>query len=71
MVAPARTPRRVVERLNREINALLGQPDFAAALAKDGAIARPETPEGFGKLIASELALWRDVITRAGIKAAE
>lgn len=71
MVAPARTPRTVVERLNREINALLGQPDFAAALAKDGAIARPESPEGFGKLIGSELVLWRDVITRAGIKAAE
>jgi tripartite-type tricarboxylate transporter receptor subunit TctC len=71
IVAPARTPRPVVERLNREINTLLGQPDFAAALAKDGAIARPETPEGFGKLIGSELVLWRDVITRAGIKAAE
>ena len=71
VVAPARTPRPVVERLNHEINALLGQLDFAAALARDGAIARPETPDGFGKLIASELALWRDVITRAGIKAAE
>jgi tripartite-type tricarboxylate transporter receptor subunit TctC len=71
VVAPARTPRPIVERLNHEINALLGQLDFAAALARDGAIARPETPDGFGKLIASELALWRDVITRAGIKAAE
>ncbi|WP_210251131.1 tripartite tricarboxylate transporter substrate binding protein [Bosea sp. F3-2] len=71
VVAPARTPRPVVDRLNREINALLGQSDFAAALARDGAIARPESPDGFGKLIASELALWRDVITRAGIKAAE
>lgn len=71
MVAPARTPAPIVDRLNREINALLGQPDFAAALARDGAIARPETPDGFGKLIASELALWRDVIHRAGIKAGE
>jgi tripartite-type tricarboxylate transporter receptor subunit TctC len=71
VVAPAKTPRPIVDRLNREINALLSQPDFAAALARDGAIARPETPDGFGKLIGSELALWRDVITRAGIKAAE
>jgi len=71
VVAPAQTPRAVVERLNREINALLGQAEFAAALARDGAIARPETPDGFGKLIASELALWRDVIARAGIKPAE
>lgn len=71
VVAPARTPRPIVDRLNREINALLAQPDFAAALARDGAIARPESPDGFGRLIASELALWRDVISRAGIKAAE
>lgn len=71
VVAPAKTPRPIVDRLNREINALLSQPDFAAALARDGAIARPETPDGFGKLIADELALWRDVISRAGIKAAE
>lgn len=71
VVAPAKTPRAIVDRLNREINASLSQPDFAAALARDGAIARPETPDGFGQLIASELTLWRDVITRAGIKAAE
>ncbi|WP_210179656.1 Bug family tripartite tricarboxylate transporter substrate binding protein [Bosea sp. PAMC 26642] len=70
-VAPAGTPAPIVERLNREINTLLSQPEFAAALARDGAISRPETPEGFGKLIGSELALWRDVITRAGIKASE
>lgn len=71
IVAPARTPGTIVERLNREINALLGQPDFAAALARDGAIASPETSEGFGRLIASELALWRDVIRRARITATE
>ncbi|HEV7257384.1 MAG TPA: tripartite tricarboxylate transporter substrate binding protein [Bosea sp. (in: a-proteobacteria)] len=71
LVAPARTPRAIVDRLNREINALLGQSEFAAALARDGAIARPESPDGFGQLISSELVLWRDVITRAGIKATE
>jgi len=71
VVAPARTPRQIVDRLNNAINDLLRQPDFAAALARDGAIARPETPDGFGTLIASELTLWREVITRAGIKAAE
>lgn len=71
VVAPARTPRPIVDRLNREINALLSQPEFSAALARDGAIARPVSPDDFGKLIASELVLWRDVIVRAGIKAAE
>lgn len=70
LVAPAGTPAPIVARLNRETNVLLTQPEFVAALARDGAIARPETPENFGKLIGSELALWRDVITRAGIRAA-
>lgn len=59
----------IVTRLNREINILLGEPEFSAALSRDGAIARPETPDGFGKLIASELVLWRDVITKAHITA--
>jgi tripartite-type tricarboxylate transporter receptor subunit TctC len=67
VVAPAGTPMPIVERLNREINALLDTPDFAAALDRDGAIARKETPEGFGRLIASEITLWRDIITRAQI----
>jgi tripartite-type tricarboxylate transporter receptor subunit TctC len=69
VVAPRRTPMEIVARLNREINVLLGEPEFSAALSRDGAIARPETPEGFGKLIASELVLWRDVITKAHITA--
>lgn len=69
VVAPRRTPMEIVARLNREINALLGEPEFSAALIRDGAIARPETPDGFGKLIAAEFALWRDVITKAHITA--
>ncbi len=69
VVAPAGTPRPIVERLNREINAALDQPEFAAALDRDGAIARKETPEGFGRLIASEIALWREIIIGAKITA--
>jgi tripartite-type tricarboxylate transporter receptor subunit TctC len=71
VVAPPHTPLPIVERLNHEINALLSQPEFAAALARDGAIARPESPDGFGRMIASEFALWREVITQAAIKAGE
>lgn len=70
IVAPAQVPDPIVTRLNSEINSLLGEPEFAAALDRDGAIARKETPEGFGRLIASELELWRDIISRAGIKGA-
>jgi tripartite-type tricarboxylate transporter receptor subunit TctC len=69
VVAPAGTPAAIVERLNREINALLDTPEFADALQRDGAIAQKQTPEGFGRLIASEITLWRDIITRAHITA--
>jgi tripartite-type tricarboxylate transporter receptor subunit TctC len=69
VVVPAATPMAIVRRLNTEINALLDAPDFAAALDRDGAIARKETPEGFGRLISSEITLWRDIITRAHITA--
>jgi tripartite-type tricarboxylate transporter receptor subunit TctC len=69
LVAPSRTPRAIVERMNREINGLLGSPELETTLRNDGAIAAPTTPEAFGRQIASEIATWRDVIRRAGITA--
>jgi tripartite-type tricarboxylate transporter receptor subunit TctC len=67
LVAPAKTLAAIVERMNREINALLGSPELETTLRNDGAIAAPTTPEAFGRLIESEIAVWRDVIRRAGI----
>jgi tripartite-type tricarboxylate transporter receptor subunit TctC len=69
VVAPARTPMPVVERLNREINALLTAADFRETLDKDGAVALPGTPEAFAKLIADEIPLWREIIRAANITA--
>ena len=53
--------------MNREMNALLSAPELEQTLRNDGAIAAPTSPEGFGRLIESEIATWRDVIRRAGI----
>jgi tripartite-type tricarboxylate transporter receptor subunit TctC len=69
LVAPARTPRAIVERMNREINGLLASPELETTLKNDGAIAAPTTPEAFGQKIEAEIATWRDVIRRAGITA--
>ncbi|MCB4769742.1 tripartite tricarboxylate transporter substrate binding protein [Ancylobacter sp. Lp-2] len=69
IVAPKGTPRDIVDRLNRAINAELATPEFAAVLERDGAVATPRSPEAFGELIASELPVWREVITQAQIKA--
>ncbi|MCX7326344.1 MAG: tripartite tricarboxylate transporter substrate binding protein [Hyphomicrobiales bacterium] len=69
IVAPARTPQAIVERLNREINALLVAPDFRETLDKDGAVALPRSPDDFSRLIAAEIPLWRDIIRTAKISA--
>jgi tripartite-type tricarboxylate transporter receptor subunit TctC len=69
IVAPARTPKAIVEQLNREINALLTAPEFRETLDKDGAVALPVTPEAFGQLIATEIPLWREIIRAANITA--
>ncbi len=69
VVAPARTPTAIVERLNREINAILDKPEFIDVLARDGAVALKRTQEQFRQLIAAEIPLWREVIRTANIVA--
>jgi tripartite-type tricarboxylate transporter receptor subunit TctC len=68
LVAPAKTPTAIVTRLNALVNAALAASDVVDTLAKDGAIAAPGTPEAFARQIASEIDVWRDVITRANIR---
>ena len=68
VVAPAGTPADIVAKLNTTINASLSSPEMSARLRNEGAIAMPSTPEAFGKQIATELARWKPVVSRAGIK---
>lgn len=68
IVAPAKTPAAIVERLNALVNAQLGSTEVVETLAKDGAIAAPGSSAEFAAQIASEIAIWGDVIKRANIK---
>lgn len=68
VVAPAGTPAAIVAKLNAQINASLNSPEVATRLRNEGAIATPNPPEVFGKLIASEIVRWKPVVSRAGIK---
>jgi len=68
IVAPAGTPPVIVERLNGEINRALATPQLKARLDVEGAEAAPETPAAFGALVASEIARWKPVIERAGMR---
>ncbi len=65
--APARTPRAIINRLNREINAALVTPDLKQRFQDLGVEARGSTPEGFRDFLAAEIAKWKAVIDKANI----
>ena len=67
--APKGTPPEIVEKLNREINAILAEREVKAKLAALGASQLPGTPADFAKFLADETEKWRKVIKYAGIKA--
>jgi tripartite-type tricarboxylate transporter receptor subunit TctC len=68
LAAPKGTPGDIVDKLNREVNAILAQPAAKAQLADLGASLLPGSPGDFGKLIADETEKWGKVIRFAGIK---
>jgi Tripartite tricarboxylate transporter family receptor len=68
--APKATPAKIVEKLNKEINAGLADPKIKARLADDlGGAVLALSPADFGKLIAEETDKWGKVIRAANIKA--
>ncbi len=67
--APKNTPPEIVERLNREINAGLADPQLKAKLDELGSMPLPGSPADFGKFIANETAKWAKVVKFANIKA--
>jgi len=67
LLAPARTPSSVVVKLNAALNKVMREPDLRDKIAAEGAEPAPSTPQEFGKLISSELAVWQKVIKAAGL----
>jgi tripartite-type tricarboxylate transporter receptor subunit TctC len=68
VVVPAKTPRPIINRLNKEFAAALSLPDIKAFLFNQGLDAAPSSPEAFAAYIKSETAKWAKVIKAAGIK---
>jgi tripartite-type tricarboxylate transporter receptor subunit TctC len=66
-VAPAKTPRDVVARLNREIVKTLRNPETRSQILKQGEEPTPSTPEELAQHMAREHATWGKVIKEAGI----
>ncbi len=56
-------------KLNTQINQALNSAELKNRLNAEGAIATPDTPANFGKLIATEIARWKPVISGGRVKA--
>jgi len=68
LLAPAGTPVNLVDRLNREANAALAEPDMKKRFAGEGADPMPMSRAEFEKLMADETAKWAKVARETGIK---
>jgi tripartite-type tricarboxylate transporter receptor subunit TctC len=65
LAVPAKTPRAVVERLSREVQGAVAQPDVKQRLLDLNLVARGSTPEQLGEHLAADIRRWNDVIVRA------
>lgn len=68
MLAPAGTPREVVLRVNRELNAVLAEPEVAQRLRDLGLVLDPGTPEALNDFLAAERARWSRLVKEIGLQ---
>jgi tripartite-type tricarboxylate transporter receptor subunit TctC len=69
ILAPAKTPKAIIDKLNAELNAVLNDPETRARLDVLGITAMPGTPAKFAAEIKRDLARYGQVVKSAGIKA--
>lgn len=69
MFVPAKTPRPVVEKLNRALNTVLQEPDIREKLLAQGSAAVGGPPEALGRTVTAELGKWAKLVKQANIKA--
>ncbi len=69
LLAPARTPRLVIELLNAEVHKAMRSAEMTEAMKNAGAEVALSTPEEFGRLIESEIQRWGKVVRSLNLKA--
>jgi hypothetical protein len=67
--APARTPKAVVDKLNKALNQVLGDSETVRRIEEHGADVETGTPEQLGTLVKSEVAKWKRVVQAAKLSA--
>jgi tripartite-type tricarboxylate transporter receptor subunit TctC len=68
LLAPAGTPRAIIERLNKELNAVLTTDEVRKRLALEGGEPIPGPPEAYAADIEREEARWSKLVTAIGLK---
>jgi tripartite-type tricarboxylate transporter receptor subunit TctC len=68
VLAPAGTPKPIVDKLNAELNKVMLDPDTGAKLAEQGVEPFTGTPEEFAAFIQSDIGKWQEVVAKAGIE---
>ncbi|MNK95462.1 Tripartite tricarboxylate transporter family receptor [compost metagenome] len=71
VLAPAGTPKEVIQALNTEIGKALASPDVRERLAAQGAEARGSTPQEFASYIQAEIGKLAPVVKQSGVRAGE
>lgn len=71
LLAPAGTPRPVIDRLNLEVANAIKQPNVRASLEEMGGDVRGSTPEEMKSMVASELARWSRIVSERNIPKSE
>jgi len=66
--AEEHSPLEVTEKLYREIDAVLADPEITARFADVGSVPKPMTPDDFGKFIVEDTEKWRTIIQAANIR---
>ncbi|MGZ3409319.1 MAG: Bug family tripartite tricarboxylate transporter substrate binding protein [Xanthobacteraceae bacterium] len=66
IMAPAGTPKPIVDRLNTAINEMMKQPDLLAAWAKQGAVPMHMSPSEFDALLRKDIEKWAKVVRESG-----
>ena len=68
ILAPSKTPRAIIMKLNKEVVRILETTDVREKILSQGATAKASTPEAFDKLVRDEIVTRRKVFRAAGIK---
>jgi tripartite-type tricarboxylate transporter receptor subunit TctC len=68
VAAPAKTPRAIIDRVNKEVNAALARPDIRQKFQNLGIDARGGSPEDLKELLSGEIAKWKQLAVTAKLE---